>query len=123
MKTPSVKINQHTAEFFTDEGCYIVELSNAPEDAEVSIARARLDPGVTTQWHQLIATTERYCILSGCGSVEIGDLPAQTVQSGDVVLIPPLCRQRITNTGDDDLIFLAICSPRFEARNYLRLNQ
>jgi oxalate decarboxylase/phosphoglucose isomerase-like protein (cupin superfamily) len=32
---------------------------------------------------------------------------------GDVVLIPPMCRQRITNTGSEDLIFLAICTPRF----------
>jgi len=28
-------------------------------------------------------------------------------------LIPPLCPQRITNIGKNDLIFLAICSPRY----------
>ena len=45
-------------------------------------------------------------------------LPAQEVAAGDVVLIPPLCRQRITNVGAEDLTFLAICTPRFEQRNY-----
>jgi mannose-6-phosphate isomerase-like protein (cupin superfamily) len=52
-------------------------------------------------------------ILEGQGRVEVGDLPATDVDPGDVVLIPPGCRQRIANTGPRDLIFLAICSPRF----------
>ena len=109
-------------EFFTDEQCYIIELSNTESDADVSIARARVTAGVTTEWHQLKATTERYCILSGSGMVEIGDLPGQEVAEGDVVLIPPMCRQRITNTGSDDLVFLAICSPRFLPENYLTID-
>lgn len=45
--------------------------------------------------------------------VEIGELSPQEVAAGDVMLIPSMCPQRITNTGKDDLIFLAICSPRF----------
>ena len=47
-----------------------------------------------------------------------GDLAPREVAAGDVVLIPPLCRQRITNVGKHDLAFLAICTPRFEQRNY-----
>jgi len=35
-----------------------------------------------------------------------------------VVVIPPGCRQRIRNTGSSELVFLAICSPRFEPRHY-----
>ena len=54
-------------EFHTDEGCFITELSNIPEDADASIARARVTPGVTTRWHRLSGTTERYVILSGSG--------------------------------------------------------
>jgi oxalate decarboxylase/phosphoglucose isomerase-like protein (cupin superfamily) len=50
--------------------------------------------------------------------VEIGKLPPQEVTAGDVVLIPPMCRQRITNTGAEDLVFLAICSPRFSQDVY-----
>ena len=52
------------------------------------------------------------------GRVEIGTLPATEVAAGDVVLIPPMCRQRITNTGAEELIFLAICTPRFSDDAY-----
>lgn len=100
-------------EFYISEGCHIIELSNSSDDPDVSIARARVEPGVTTRWHRLAETLERYFIIEGTGRVEVGELPAQEVHPGDVVLIPPLYRQRISNTGTEDLIFLAICSPRF----------
>jgi len=106
------------AEYYTAEGCYINELSNSDADPEASIARARVRCGVTTRWHRLAGTTERYVILSGRGKVEVGSLAAQTVGPGDVILIPPGCRQRIANPGDEDLVFLAICTPRFRPEAY-----
>jgi len=101
----------------TPEGCYISELSNSPDDPDVSIARARVAPGVTTRLHRLKGIAERYCIISGSGRMEVGEIPPLHVSAGDVVLIPPLCRQRITNTGAADLVFLAICTPPF-AQDY-----
>jgi len=103
---------------FTAEGCYISELSNTPADPEVSIAQARVEPNVTTTWHRLKGVTERYCILEGIGIVEIGDEPAKQVSAGDVIIIPPMVRQRISNRGKTDLIFLAICNPRFTPECY-----
>ncbi|GAB6146923.1 4Fe-4S double cluster binding domain-containing protein [Desulfocicer niacini] len=100
-------------EFYISENCYITELLNAAADPDVSIARARVKSGETTRWHRLKGTTERYYIISGRGRVEIGDLPPREVHSGDMVVIPPMCPQRISNTGSADLIFLAICTPRF----------
>ena len=105
-------------EFYTDEGCFITELSNSDADPAASIARARVVPGTTTRWHRLTGIAERYAILSGAGRVEVGDLQPQDVAPGDVVLIPPGCRQRIACLGDEDLIFLAICSPRFLSEAY-----
>lgn len=113
-----IKHFQANNEYFFVEGCYINELSNQPQDPELSIAQARVESGVTTQWHQLRETTERYVILEGNGAVEIGDQAPQTVNPGDVVIIPPNTRQRITNTSSKDLIFLALCTPRFETENY-----
>ena len=107
-----------SGEFYMREGCHIVEVLNTSDDAAASIARARVEPGVTTRWHRLRGTTERYCIVSGRARVEVGELPAQEVDAGDVVVIPPLCRQRITNIGSDDLVFLAICTPRYLSENY-----
>ena len=100
-------------EKYISEKCYITELSNSPDDPDVSIARARVEPGVTTRWHRLKGISERYFILSGKGLVEVGEQPPQEVIAGDVVLIPPMCRQRITNIGNDNLIFLAVCTPRY----------
>jgi len=114
----TIKQQNIKEEFYTPEKCYITELSNTPDDPDVSIARARVEPGVTTRWHRLKETFERYVIISGRGIVEIGKLPPQEVTAGDVVLIPPMCRQRITNTGAEDLVFLAICSPRFSQDVY-----
>ena len=101
------------AEFHTEERCYITELSNSERDPDASIARARVPVGITTRWHRLHGIAERYVILRGAGRVEVERLGPQQVGEGDVVLIPPSCRQRITCLGDEDLVFLAICTPRF----------
>ena len=105
-------------EYMTGEHCYIIEVSNSPDDPELSIARARVKPGVTTRWHRLNETIERYVILQGRGRVEIGQIPPTEVAVGDVVLIPQMCPQRITNIGETDLVFLAICTPRFVDEAY-----
>jgi len=117
--TVSVKLSAVAEEYFFEEGCYITELSNSVDDAAVSIARARLAPGEATRWHMLRDTGERYVLLEGRGLVEVGDMQPQEVVPGDVVLIPPLTRQRITSVGQEDLIFLAICSPPFTSGVYI----
>lgn len=120
---PSIHRYDPGTEFYISEQCHIVELSNHADDPEVSIARARVAPGVTTRWHRLSGTTERYVIAEGLGRVEVGDLPPQEVGPGDVVLIPPDCRQRIANLGHGDLVFLAICSPRFRPEAYQDIDE
>ncbi len=114
----AIRVMNPEAEVYASEGCYINELSNSDADPEASIARARVPSGVTTRWHRLAGTAERYVILSGAGRAEIGDLPARKVAPGDVVLIPPGCRQRISCLGDEDLVFLAVCTPRFTREAY-----
>ncbi len=122
MKRPAVLPARPDAEYFFAEGCHILELSNSPADPALSIARARVAPGVTTRWHRLRDTAERYCILSGRGVVEVGDLPPTPVGPGDVVHIPPGTRQRIHNPGPEELVFLALCTPRFTPAAYQDLD-
>lgn len=100
------------------EGCFIAELSNSADDPECSIARARVEPGVSTRLHRLAGIVERYVMLEGRGRVEVGDLPPSDVGPGDVVIIPRDCPQRITNTGESNLVFLAVCTPRFRPDAY-----
>jgi mannose-6-phosphate isomerase-like protein (cupin superfamily) len=107
-----------SSEFYTAERCFILESWNTPEDEGLSIARARVLPGVTTALHAMIATLERYVIVSGSGIVEVDTLPPTAVEPGDVVVIAPGKPQRVTNTGDHDLVFYAICTPRFRQSAY-----
>lgn len=104
-------------EVFTEERCFILERWNDASDIDVSLARARVEPGVTTALHSL-SVDERYVVLRGRGRMEVEGLAPTPIGSGDVVLVPAGQRQRVTNTGDDDLIFLCICTPRFEPRHY-----
>ncbi len=105
-------------EYFFEEGCYILERLNDPADPGASIARARVPQGGATRRHWLAGTTERYLVVAGHGEVHIGDAAPVTVSPGDAVLIPADTPQRITNTGSEDLVFLAICTPRFLPANY-----
>jgi mannose-6-phosphate isomerase-like protein (cupin superfamily) len=107
-----------TVEYFTDERCHILELSNAADDPSASVARARVEAGVRTKRHRVNGTVERYVMLEGQAMVHIEGEPDQSVGPGDVVVIPAGVRQAITNTGDHDLVFLCICTPRFEWDNY-----
>lgn len=114
----TIKLQSIDDEFYTAEKCFIIELSNTDNDPDASIARARVEPGVSTRWHRLKGIIERYCIISGSGLVEVGQLAPQQLKAGDTVLIPSMCRQRITNNGTEDLLFLAICTPRFRSDAY-----
>jgi mannose-6-phosphate isomerase-like protein (cupin superfamily) len=104
-------------EFFIEEGCFIIESSDQ-SDPQMSIAIARVEPGVTTALHYLDGIDERYLMISGKGGVEIGEMQPLVVKSGDVVYIPAGTRQRITNTGSDDLLFYCICTPPFDQKRY-----
>ncbi len=105
-------------EYWFEEGCFITECHNTASDPAVSVARARVPVGGITRWHVLDGITERYLIEQGEGLAEIGDGAPQPVMPGAVVVIPPGVRQRIVNTGEGDLVFLAVCTPRFVPEAY-----
>ena len=104
-------------EFPTGERCHITELMNDADVPQLSLARARVEPGVTTQLHAL-DVREIYVILSGHGVMDTGDGEALEVGPGDCVDIPAGADQRIRNTGDRDLVFLCLCAPRFTPACY-----
>ena len=106
-----------TKEFYLEERCYITEILNSDLHPDISISKARVEPGVTTKLHRLKNTGEKYYILSGSGLTEV-DGKISEVKTGDLVMIPENVSQRITNIGAVDLIFLCVCTPRFEMENY-----
>jgi len=119
---PKIVKKDEKNEFFTEERCFIIDSSES-SDRIMSIAIARVEPGVTTAFHYLDGIDERYLMISGRGRMEIGDLQPQDIRSGDIVYIPAGTKQRITNTEPDDLIFYCICTPPFDKKRYHQWNE
>lgn len=81
-----------------------------------SIAHARVASGQETLPHTLLRSSEVYYILQGTGLMHIGTEEKQ-VSAGQLVYIPPGSVQFIKNTGDNELIFLAIVDPAWTAED------
>ncbi len=120
---PLIIRQSEVQEYFTRERCFIRELAGDEADPGVSIALARVEAGVTTAWHALRGTSERYLVISGRGIMEMRDFPPTEVLSGDLVLIPPDIPQRITCEGPGDLVFCCICRPPFAPGAYIDLEE
>lgn len=114
------EISKPSIEVWTDEHCFITELLNHESQPEVSLARARVEPGVTTRLHQ-VAVFEWYVIETGHGLMRIGDEPPFSVGPADTIMIPKHTAQRISNVGSEDLCFLCVCTPRFVPECYTAL--
>lgn len=108
-------------EYFFDEGCHILEICNDPAHNDLSIVRARVEVGVETKLHALSNTIEHYVLISGTGIATIGDTE-YPVKDNDVIVIGKDVHQKIRNTGNEDLIFLAICAPRFVKECYSEID-
>ena len=101
----------------TGEHCFITELLNDPAIPDVSLTQCRVPPGTTTRLHRL-SVKEWYVVGKGSGLMEIGTEDPFEIGPGDTVAIPAGSTQRITNTGDSDLLFQCLCIPRFTPECY-----
>src|SRR5262245_9004887 len=95
-------------EFHARERSHITEQLNVDESPEASLALVRVQPGVTTRLHAVNDCIERHIVLSGQGIVEVGGESA-SIAAGDRVIIPPGVSQRVTNTGEDELVYYELC--------------
>ena len=86
------------------------------EGLSCSIAHAIVPRGESTLPHRLHRSTELYYILKGAGEMHIGS-EVSVVKPGQVILIPAEEDQYIVNTGADDLVFLCIVSPKWQAED------
>ena len=93
---------------------------NSAEQPEVSLARTRVEPGVTTELHSL-SVSEWYILEAGEGLMHVADSDPFVVRPGDVITIGMHAAQQITNTGKSDLVFLCVCVPRFSPECYTSL--
>lgn len=75
-----------------------------------SLARVLITPGNASQAHYHWKSEESYLILSGTATLNING-QVYRLNPGEAVLIEPHEVHKISNQGDEDLIFLAVCVP------------
>ena len=112
----------NSEEVWTSERCYIREFVNHESIPEYSLAESRVEAGVTTQLHSL-GVREWYVIMRGTGLMEIDGGPQFAVGPGDAYEIPARISQRISNTGDTDILLQCVCMPRFTMDCYNSLEE
>ncbi len=122
MQRPEVFPTRESQEYYSEEGCHILEILNDDSSPHISLARARVEKGKQTRLHALTDTVEIYYVTRGQGRVTIGAQTAD-IGIGDCVKIERGVDQNIVNTGSEDLVFLCICHPRFQEENYRNTDQ
>jgi mannose-6-phosphate isomerase-like protein (cupin superfamily) len=101
--------------FITKDGSEIRELL-AHRNSVIrnqSLAEARLPTGTGTQGHYHIKTEEIYYITHGAGRIRI-EGETRDVKPGDAIAIPPGCKHKLWNTGNEPLRLLCCCAPPYE---------
>jgi mannose-6-phosphate isomerase-like protein (cupin superfamily) len=104
--------------FITKDGSEIRELLAYRNSVirQQSLAEARLSVGTSTQEHYHVRTEEIYYITHGTGRMWVkGEV--HDVKAGDAIAIPPGCKHRLSNTGDETLRLLCCCTPAYEDRD------
>ena len=101
--------------FITKDGSEIRELLAHRNSVirQQSLAEARLPAGTSTQEHYHVRTEEIYYITHGIGRMRI-DGETRDVKAGDAIAIPPGCRHKLWNTGNETLRLLCCCAPAYE---------
>ena len=117
-----VKNLANCREIVANDLCTLRELLHPEHDSLAvgySLAHAVVRPGERTIRHHLEGASEVYYIIQGQGRMHIGE-ENREVWAGHALLIPPGAVQFIENTGEEDLVFLAIVEPAWEPHRDLR---
>ena len=105
---------RHSRPFVTKDGARIrsiLDRSNAPVRNQ-SLAEATLPPGAANLAHRHPEAEEIYYVLSGRGSMTVGE-ETREIGPHHAVLIPPGTDHGLVNTGDEPLVFLCCCAPPY----------
>jgi mannose-6-phosphate isomerase-like protein (cupin superfamily) len=86
-----------------------------------SIAEITIPPGGSALPHFHRETEESYLILAGVATMQINDKPFE-LEAGEAVLIEPNEVHQITNNGEENLLFLAVCVPAWQPEDSFDAN-
>ena len=79
---------------------------------QFDVRGVRIAPGGVSPDHVHGWVQANY-ILSGHGTLALDEV-VHSVQTGDFIYVPPNARHVFSNTGDDNLVLLAVRGPRTE---------
>jgi len=105
-----------------DEGAVVpdicgtaIEMINARTSGatKVSFAKLIIEPQQKSRRHYHKKTEEIYYILSGCGEVSIGNESFE-VRPGHAILLPIGTKHEISNSGNQNLVFVCADAPVFD---------
>lgn len=119
-----IKYLKNCKKFISGDHAVLRELLNGRKEKfafRYSLAHATVKGGKKTKPHKL-KTSEVYYILKGKGLMHI-DNKTLKICSDCVINIPPNSVQYIENTGKEDLVFLCIVDPAWQAKDEIILNQ
>jgi len=85
-----------------------------------SISHSEIKSGGKSKLHKM-KTSEVYYILQGEGNLQIDDAIFKVLKD-QVIYIPPHSKQRIENTGKDELKFLCIVDPAWKLEDEIVLD-
>ena len=88
----------------------IVWPENAP-DAPVTITRVTMDARATSARHSHAAGEQTWIVERGRGTLLLKDGGSNEVGAGDVIITPPGEVHGITNTSDEQFVYLSITTP------------
>jgi predicted cupin superfamily sugar epimerase/mannose-6-phosphate isomerase-like protein (cupin superfamily) len=85
-----------------------------------SVAHFALAPGKTTGLSYMKTGEEYFLVVSGRGTVVVGDVTSP-VQAGSIVFLAPGVHHSITAAADSDLVFYAVSTPAFSPDDYVQV--
>lgn len=76
-----------------------------------------VDPGFSSNLHQHDDAEEIFYVLTGEGSIKVGD-EEERIGPGSCIFIPPKTAHQLINTGSGELKAVATISPPFTPTNF-----
>ena len=107
-------LNSNQEPLRTESGEIIYELVGkavkSTQEANHSVARIIISPGKSSEPHYHKNSQETYIILEGEGQMEVDGIEF-VLRPGQACLIETGEIHQISNRGERDLVFLAVCVP------------
>jgi mannose-6-phosphate isomerase-like protein (cupin superfamily) len=83
------------------------EFENLLDTDFCKVKRITIGPGQAPSYQYHYKRSEVYVIVQGTASIMLNDIE-QEYNVGDTIIVPVLTKHRVTNNGNDDLIFIEV---------------